>query len=357
MSTDSARTESRAAAWLARRDCGAWDAQAQAELEAWLAQDTAHRIAFLRLESAWEESGRLAALGAGLAPGTVPARGAWAPASTASAAEPLAARAPSDALSRLVFAPRAPQRRRRTPLLAATAALLLVAAGIGAFGWNRYAVTERAQYASRLGQLEPVALSDGSKATLSSDSRIAVALSHARRQIALERGEAYFEVAKDPGRPFVVDTGTRRAVAVGTRFAVRRDGATTRVVVTEGTVRLESDAADGHATPTTLLPAGSIAIAGPDGVLVRSVPVADAEQALDWRGGLLTFHDTALSDAVAEFNRYNARKLVVADARAGALRVAGTFQWANAEGFVRLLERGFPVKAEQRADAVVLHSR
>ena len=102
---------------------------------------------------------------------------------------------------------------------------------------------------------------------------------------------------------------------------------------------------------------GSIAIAGPDGVLVRSVPVADAEQSLDWRGGLLTFHDTALSDAVAEFNRYNARKLVVADARAGALRVAGTFQWANAEGFVRLLERGFPVKAEQRADAVVLHSR
>ncbi|TMN19641.1 DUF4880 domain-containing protein, partial [Pseudoxanthomonas sp. X-1] len=75
MSTDSARIESRAAAWLARRDCGDWDTQAQDALEAWLAQATAHRIAFLRLEAAWEQSGRLAALGAGVAPGTVPPRG------------------------------------------------------------------------------------------------------------------------------------------------------------------------------------------------------------------------------------------------------------------------------------------
>ena len=73
--------------------------------------------------------------------------------------------------------------------------------------------------------------------------------------------------------------------------------------------------------------------------------------------GLLSFRDTALGEAVAEFNRYNAHKLVVADARAAALRVSGTFQWDNADGFVRLLERGFPVHAERRPGTVLLHSR
>ncbi|TMN16568.1 FecR domain-containing protein, partial [Pseudoxanthomonas sp. X-1] len=247
--------------------------------------------------------------------------------------------------------------RRRWPALLAGAAALLLALGVAGAGWRHYAVTESARYASALGQLQPVALSDGSRATLSSDSLIEVALSAARRRIALERGEAYFEVAKDADRPFVVEAGARRAVAVGTRFSVRRDGTTTRVIVTEGTVRLESDAHGDRPTPTTLLPAGSIAIAGPDGVLVRSVPLAEAEAALDWRGGLLSFRDTALREAVAEFNRYNARKLVVADAGAGALRVSGTFQWDNADGFVRLLERGFPVHAERRPGTVLLHSR
>ncbi|RZZ81593.1 FecR family protein [Pseudoxanthomonas winnipegensis] len=356
MSTDSARIESRAAAWLARRDCGDWDTQAQDALEAWLAQATAHRIAFLRLEAAWEQSGRLAALGAGVAPGTVPPRGAWS-STAAPPTAPAAAPGPGADLSQVVFAPRPARSHRRWPALLAGAAVLLLALGVAGAGWRHYAVTESASYASALGQLQPVALSDGSRATLSSDSLIEVALSAARRRIALKRGEAYFEVAKDADRPFVVEAGERRAVAVGTRFSVRRDGATTRVVVTEGTVRLESDDHGDRPAPTTLLPAGSIAIAGPDGVLVRSVPVAEAEAALDWRGGLLSFRDTALGEAVAEFNRYNAHKLVVADARAAALRVSGTFQWDNADGFVRLLERGFPVHAERRPGTVLLHSR
>ncbi|MGJ4730226.1 FecR/PupR family sigma factor regulator, partial [Luteimonas sp. SDU101] len=75
MSADN--VEAQAADWLARRDGPDWTADAQAQLEAWLAQDTRHRVALLRLQSAWTEAGRLEALGAGLRPGTVPARGFW----------------------------------------------------------------------------------------------------------------------------------------------------------------------------------------------------------------------------------------------------------------------------------------
>ncbi len=99
-----------------------------------------------------------------------------------------------------------------------------------------------------------------------------------------------------------------------------------------------------------------MALVRADGVLVRSIPIADAERLLDWRNGLLVFRDATLADVAAEFNRYNARKLVVADADAGALRIGGSFRWDNAEGFARLLERGFPVRAAYAADSIVLAS-
>lgn len=354
---DSRQIERSAADWLARRDGGRWSAAEQAALDAWLAADTAHRVAFLRLQAAWRQGGRLKALGAGLPAGVVPARGQWAQAAfTARAARPADAgdaAQPAVDFSRLRFAPRPPARAPRWPLRVGAACALLLALA-STYGWHRHAAVERADYASGVGDLQPVQLADGSQATLSSDSRIQVALSRAQRRIDLQRGEAFFEAARDPARPFVVDAGAHRAVAVGTRFSVRRDGERMRVVVTEGLVRLESG--DPRA-PSTLLPAGSVALAGPDGVLVRSVPVDEAERHLDWRNGYLSFDDVSLAEAADEFNRYNARKLVVADPAAAALRVGGNFRWSNTEPFVALLEQGFPVRAERHPERIVLHSR
>ena len=156
---------------------------------------------------------------------------------------------------------------------------------------------------------------------------------------------------------WVVAAGGHDVVAVGTRFAVRRDGADLRVVVTEGTVRLEPNGNGRSAQPAALLPAGSIALVRGDAVLVRHVALQDAERLLDWRQGLLAFRDTTLAEAAAEFNRYNTRKLVIGDAEAGALRIGGSFRADNATAFVCLLEQGFPVRADASGDRIVLHSR
>ena len=111
---------------------------------------------------------------------------------------------------------------------------------------------------------------------------------------------------------------TRSAVAQDSLIPVRRDAQELRVVVTEGKVRLDSPpGADGRATPVSLLPAGSVATAGRDGVLVRSLPVAEAERYLEWRSGFLTFDDATLAAAAAEFNRFNTRNLELADAGVG----------------------------------------
>ena len=348
---DSRQIEALAADWLARRDGEAWTAREQQALDAWLAASARHKVAYLRVESAWAEAGRLQALAAGLPAGTLPPR-------TGSAMPAIAPDARSD-LRDLRFAPRdrsAPRRRGWQHGIAA--ALALIALGSAVWGGWQLTGQQQASYASAVGQIQTVTLPDGSVATLSSDSRVDVRISRGERHVALAQGEAFFDVAHDTRRPFLVETDGRRVVAVGTRFSVRRDPEEIRVVVTEGKVRLESRAGpDGAAQPVSLLPAGSVATAGRNGVLVRSLPVADAERYLEWRDGFLTFDDTSLADAAAEFNRFNTRKLELGDAAVADLRVGGNFRWSNAEGFAHLLEQGFPVRAERRADRIVLHTR
>ncbi len=364
--------EHAAAAWLARRDGSAWDGTAQELLAAWLAESIAHRVAFLRLEAAWENTGRLKALGAGLPAGVIPPRGQWSrpsfgdgpaggPAVCAhvepSAGPPCENAALPD-LRSLAFAPRYRAAASHSGHRAAGVALVILLTVVAGWGWQRQPPVEQASYLTAMGNLGSVPLSDGSRATLSSNTSMQVALSRAVRHIELDRGEAFFEVAKDSGRAFVVSAGGRQVVAVGTRFSVRRDGADLRVVVTEGTVRLQSGAdAPGVPLPTTLLQAGSVALVSQQRLLVRSGTVEEAERQLDWREGYLTFRDTRLEDAAAEFNRYGPRKIVMGDEAVAALRVGGNFRWSNADAFVRLLEQGFPVRAESHADRIVLHSR
>lgn len=357
MSERSRQIEHDAAAWLARRDGGDWSTVDAAALDAWLSAATAHKVAFLRLEAAWLQSGRLKALGAGLAAGELPDRGRWSQTRFGPhAADVLESTPAFDATSappgtRTRNLP--PQRGSRWLAAAALAVCVISLTGL----WRSYEQVEPLSYRTPVGALRSVGLADGSAATLSSDSTIDVALSRHERNIDLVRGEAYFDVAKDRARPFAVQAGEHRIVAVGTRFAVRRDGDEIRVVVTEGTVRLESAGADGRDQPVTLLPAGSSALANASGVLVRAGSAADAERALDWRRGYLVFLDTPLAVAVAEFNRYNTRPLVIGDATAAQLRIGGSFRWSNAELFVDLLEQAVPVRAEREAERIVLYSR
>jgi transmembrane sensor len=342
----SRQIELAAATWLARRDAGDWSMAEQDALDAWLAESTAHRVAFLRLDSAWREAGRLQALGAGLSDDEVPARGRW---TQPAAAEEVFVVSPA---RRHLAQASMPWR-----WLGAAAALVLVLAIVGTAAWYRAGSEPLATYTTVVGQLSEVPLADGSHATLSSDSQVQVAWSRSERHIDLTHGEAFFAVAKNPGRPFVVEAGSRQVVAVGTRFSVRRDGSYLRVVVTEGVVRLEPVGADGGDTSSTLLSAGSVALIDGNGLLVRSLPVAQAEHYLDWRSGYVSFHNTPLAAAVSEMNRYSARKIVVADPAIAGIPLGGNFRWSNTDAFVHLLVAGFPVRAEPRGDQVLLYAR
>ncbi len=359
-----------ASAWLARRDGDGWSAHDQQQLDAWLLESTAHRVAYVRLDAAWRHSDHLKALGAGVPAGTVPERATWGltPSPevrdtrfddvTHGQAGTRARRAAPHRPPASRFAHHAPESLRRTLFRYGGAGVAAVVLAFLAVGWRHYSAVEQTSYRTAIGDLQDIALADGSVITLSSDSRILVTLSRDERHIDLQQGEAFFKVAKDASRPFVVSAGGRRAIAVGTRYDVRRDAGDLRVVVTQGVVKLESDdGPGGQKQPTTLLPAGSTAVATDAGVAVSSGPLRHAEELLSWRSGFISFHDTPLVKAVAEFNRYNHRRIVIGDASIGSFRVGGHFRWSNEDSFVRLLELGFPVRAVHHDDTIVLERR
>jgi len=354
--------EERATAWLAKRDAGDWSEVDESALQAWLVASTAHRVAFLRLERIWEETGRLKVLAAGRLAGqgsapTMLAQGPFfeGPQSTRATDETGLSGNPSDPC---IAAPVLRTSRYSGRHLGMAASVLLVA-GLGLYLTQGH---RGDRFETPVGGTASVPLADGSHITLNTATKVRVELSRQERHVDLQKGEAFFVVAKDPKRPFVVEAGNKRVVAVGTQFSVRRDGENVEVVVTEGVVRLENrstSAAAGSVSQSSTpdisrLPAGAIARVTGDDVLIQEQSVPEAESALSWRQGYLTFHETTLAEAVEEFNRYNARKLRIEDPKVAAIRISGTFRPTNEEAFVRLLQEGFSIDGQTTDESITL---
>jgi transmembrane sensor len=340
MSTESTRRiEDEAGRWLARRDSGNWSAGDEHSFERWMNESMAHSVAYWRLQDAWEEALRLRALGAGVQSEEPPPPGQW-------NLSPFFAQ-------RVEFSDRKQRPFRfRVRALAASVALLVA---VGAAGYLWFSAQS---FQTPVGGVALLPIEDGSKITLNTDSRIKVAISETERRINLTHGEAFFEVAKDPARPFVVQAGDKRVIAIGTSFSVRRDIGDGRndmeVIVTEGAVRIESASGKHAEVLTQPLTAGSIARTTGGKLVVQHKETREAEESLSWRSGVLVFRNTTLADAATEFNRYNARKIVIDDSAAAALTIAGSFRSTSVDSFVEIIEKGYPVRVDARRDGFVI---
>jgi transmembrane sensor len=343
---DSVEIETAAAAWFAKRESGNWSAADEAQLQAWLESSTARRVAFIRIITAWERSGRLSALGAGVPPGAIPPRDVWRFAPVLNV---------KDAVGSTSDSPeRAGSPRFRSLRLPAIAALFLIAIA-GGTAW--YVLTERAHsYRTQIGAITTVPLADGSQLTLNTDSLIRIDLDSSSRRIILDRGEVFFDVSKDAARPFIVEVADKRVIAVGTQFSVRRDHDDIRVLVTEGRVRIERRGV-AQSSAETQIAAGSEARTEKTAVFIDRPEPTQVEQLLSWRTGYLLFRDTPLSDAVADFNRYSTRKIVIDDPAIAGIRIGGNFRSGDSDAFIWLLQNGFPINVEQRSDRIILTKR
>jgi transmembrane sensor len=324
--------EAQAALWLARRDAGDTAAQ-KTQFAAWLAADARHRAAYLRLAAAWERSARLKNL------------------------RPDAGTIDPDLLIHGRGAIRRSGRRRPLALAAGVAAIAIAAA------WGVIATRGVQTYRTAVGGLARVVLEDGSTVTLNTDSEVHVHFSAARRQLTLLKGEAQFAVAHDRSRPFEVFTGGRVVRAVGTAFDVRLDhGESVEVMVTEGRVAFVDDTGVAGGTRgaipvTTTLSAGESAVASGGKVIVRRISATESSRHLAWELGELSFQGETLNAAVAEFNRYNRRKLRIEDPSIGNLQIGGNFQALEVDSFVAALNRSFGITAKVADDGTLILER
>lgn len=327
--------DAQAAEWVARLNTGIADPDVQAAFQAWYDADSRHRGAFLRAEAAWTLLDRAQVLTHGAAPAEdVLSQPLLAPPATVSmSARPI---------------PRLPVARptRRLLLTGGMVASVAVAVGVG------YALKSRLSFATQRGELRKVPLADRSMAAINTDSQIDVAMTDHLRHVQLVKGEAWFEVAKNPDAPFVVSAGDIRVRAVGTAFSVRRRTHGADVLVTEGVVETWSTRDPGK---RTTLKAGNEAFVA-DKVETVDVDFQPDEvtRKLAWREREIILREESLATAVAEFNRYNDQQIVIADPALGEMKLVGGFAVDQPETFARAVHAALNAPVSIREDRIII---
>lgn len=345
-----------AASWVLRLDRGL-TAEEQDAYSQWLAADSRHREAIALHRWGWDELDRLAGIQT-----TVHAL-------------------PDPDLLR----PRRPVSRllRFWPQLSAgiAAALMLAPLGWWADSGSGSATELRTEPSYALAApIQERVLDDGSTVILNRGAVIETAFTAGLRQVRLLRGEANFIVAKDAQRAFIVSAGEVDVRAVGTVFNVRLGNNDVEVLVSHGQVGVSSrsglNEADARAAEASTAPprdsvrAGEVLLGAnqrvvlplapprmPTTVAVATVEEGELERKLAWQPRMLDFTDAPMSSIVSEFNRRNAVRLVLADPTLDQIRLSATFRSDNVEGFLRLMESDFGLRATWRSEAEVVLSR
>ncbi len=310
--------EDQAGYWLERRDFDDMSKDELASFDAWIAKSLAHRVAFVRLEAAWGRTERLAAL-----------RAYGGQQETRSAL-----------------------KIGKSPFLQGLAALAVAAfLGTGA-AWFLLNSAQKV-YTAPIGGHRTVVLADGSVVELNTDTILRVAEDSGGRIAELEKGEAYFQIKHDASNPFVVKVAGHRITDLGTKFLVRADANRVEVALAEGGARIDSFNASKNSRSVILKP-GDVAIAAGENLSVTKFSREHLTDTLGWRRGVLIFDHTTLAEAADEVNRYNKKKLVIADAEAGRFMIGGTFPTNGVDTIAAAAKDFFGLRVEDRGDEILI---
>ena len=298
---DHARAASEAADWFARLGARSVTNRDLSDFDAWR-QDPTNRAAYEKVEKVWRTAERLSG-------------------------DPQIEAAAEAASQRREPAPSKPVSALRLP------PARVIWTGLGglalAVALTSQPLWRGAAYVTGTGEQRVVQLADGSQVRLDTQTQLRVRFSAQTRRIELERGQAFFSVAHDTTRPFVVEAGDTQVRAIGTRFDVRRDRNQVRVVLVQGVVEVRKDGLS--QAPPVRLQAGEELASGSKGPVKRA---ADIEAATSWTQGRIVFRSVPLSQAVAEVNRYSDRKLELEPGPIASAQVSGVFDAGDTEAFL-----------------------
>ena len=237
-------------------------------------------------------------------------------------------------------------------------------------------------YTTQVGEQKTIQLPDGSELILNTDSQIVVNYQSDHRLLTLQKGEAHFEVAHDPERPFDVIATQGRVRAIGTAFTVRKDQQAVSVYVTEGVVEVQrgfgagaestshntaqpaptsaSAAAKQQPHKATAAPVAVTVPAGQQAVYSQASnsPIAvrdskDIDKKLSWREGKLVFNGEPLSQVIEEFGRYTDTRIIIPSKKVRSLKVGGIFEIGDTVAMLDALEQGFGIYANYMSDDII----
>jgi transmembrane sensor len=209
-------------------------------------------------------------------------------------------------------------------------------------------------YSTGIGERKTIALEDGTRVDLNAASRITVRFERGERHVTMGDSQAYFDVAKDPKRPFFIDAGDTQVRVVGTAFDVRRRDGEVAVAVQRGLVEVRPTT-DHGAAPYRLKPGMGLShVEGQAGAQVSTVAT---EEILGWREGRLIYRDQPLSAIAADMNRLFDRPVKLGDARAASMRLSGVLIVDRQDAMIGRLSNLLPVQATTTSEAVVIRAR
>ena len=293
-------TKAEAAAWLARLHADNRTRADEEAFAAWLAAKPENAAAFEAVTNTWDLTGALSA--------------------DLFAKEPM----PSVAL-------------HRRGILVGLGTLVTAGAGLGV--WQQaYAGV----YETAVGEQRHVALSDGTRVFLDTNTRLRECFTSRTRSVEFERGRANFRVTSDSQRPFTVLAASERIVADETSFDVDSNISRLSIVLLQGHALVRTD---GRARADRwLLATGQRLVV--TGTAAR-IDKPNLAPLVAWQTGQAIFDNETLSAAVAEMNRYTALRIVIAYPALRSLRISGVYGVGDNEAFARSISALLPVVVER----------
>ncbi len=230
-----------------------------------------------------------------------------------------------------------PRRRRRRSVFAlATAAAVLCA--VFALNIGTPVQLHQQQIATQSQDAKTVRLPDGSTLTVNANTRLRIDFSASQRDIYLDRGQLYIEVAANKEQPLVVHAGHARVRVVGTGFDVRRSQRQLVVSVAHGQVAFIPDGKS-----AALLGASQRATYDYAKGSLEEQSLSPGEVA-DWRSGHLSFRNRELASLVDELDLYRPGVIELADGPLGRYKVSGNLDVSDPLALVKALPALIPVK-------------
>lgn len=251
----------------------------------------------------------------------------------------------------------APPTKRRQALLGLTALVGTVALTGATSAWYWHRPLFQQAYETGNAQLHAITLPDrstsdghaGSRIELNAETRLVVSLYRHQRVVNLSRGEAYFDVAPNAEKPFIVDTRMGRLTVLGTAFTLEDRGGPLSIEVQHGRVRFEPLPQPGTTGQSAIVLQAGQGLTLRHG-LAGSIRSLDAMQAGAWRHGWLVFDNTRLDDAMPAINAHRAQPLILGDPQVAALSLSGRFKAADSAGLIEALPLILPLRVIRRAD-------